>query len=61
MIYTLKRDDMPLLSQWIKNKDQSFRLVFIFGWGAGIRTPEMSESESDALPLGDAPQQHVIL
>ena len=26
-----------------------------FGWGAGIRTPEMSESESDALPLGDTP------
>ena len=25
------------------------------GWGTGIRTPEMSESESDALPLGDAP------
>ena len=25
------------------------------GWGAGIRTPEMSESESDALPLGDTP------
>ena len=28
---------------------------FSFGWGTGIRTPEMSESESDALPLGDAP------
>ena len=27
----------------------------LFGWGAGIRTPEMSESESDALPLGDTP------
>ena len=26
-----------------------------YGWGAGIRTPEMSESESDALPLGDTP------
>ena len=25
------------------------------GWGAGIRTPVMSESESDALPLGDTP------
>ena len=25
------------------------------GWGTGIRTPVMSESESDALPLGDAP------
>ena len=30
-------------------------LSFVFGWGAGIRTPEMSESESDALPLGDTP------
>ena len=30
-------------------------LPFLFGWGAGIRTPEMSESESDALPLGDTP------
>ena len=29
--------------------------VLCFGWGTGIRTPEMSESESDALPLGDAP------
>ena len=28
---------------------------FFVGWGAGIRTPEMSESESDALPLGDTP------
>ena len=31
-----------------------FKLVRL-GWGTGIRTPEMSESESDALPLGDAP------
>ena len=30
-------------------------LPSLFGWGTGIRTPEMSESESDALPLGDAP------
>ena len=26
-----------------------------FGWGAGIRTPVMTESESVALPLGDTP------
>ena len=26
-----------------------------FGWGTGIRTPVMTESESVALPLGDAP------
>ena len=30
-------------------------MVYSYGWGAGIRTPEMSESESDALPLGDTP------
>ena len=30
-------------------------LLCFFGWGTGIRTPVMSESESDALPLGDAP------
>ena len=41
-------------------KSNSYELDF-FGWGTGIRTPEMSESESDALPLGDAPQQHDIL
>ena len=27
----------------------------IFGWGGGIRTHEMQESKSCALPLGDAP------
>ena len=26
-----------------------------FGWGGGIRTHEMQESKSCALPLGDAP------
>ena len=59
MRYTLRRDDIPLLSQWIKKFDKS-KLVEFFGWGTGIRTPEMSESESDALPLGDAPQQTVL-
>ncbi len=29
MIYTLKRDDIPLLPQWIK-KDKSFDLSFFF-------------------------------
>ena len=49
-------------------KEKGRRLAsFFFGWGTGIRTPVMSESESDALPLGDAPisQQallyHIIL
>lgn len=30
-------------------------LFSIFGWGTWIRTKEMSDSESDALPLGDIP------
>ena len=38
------------------DKKRTKRLLrSFFGWGTGIRTPEMSESESDALPLGDAP------
>ena len=36
-------------------KKDTDRRPFCIGWGAGIRTPEMSESESDALPLGDTP------
>ena len=36
-------------------------LLCLFGWGTGIRTPEMSESESDALPLGDAPKYSIDL
>ena len=35
MRYTLKRDDIPLLSQWIKKFDK-FRLVEFFGCGIGI-------------------------
>ena len=31
------------------------------GWGGWIRTNEMAESESAALPLGDAPTMSVIL
>ena len=39
-----------------KNKCTLLRgCISFFGWGAGIRTPVMSESESDALPLGDTP------
>ena len=38
MRYTLMRDDMPLLSQWIKKSDK-MKLVGFFGWGIGIRTP----------------------
>ena len=32
-----------------------YRRLSFFGWGTGIRTPVMTESESVALPLGDAP------
>ena len=35
-------------------KSNSYELDF-FGWGTGIQTPEVTESESVALPLGDAP------
>ena len=38
-----------------KQKSHPIGWDFNFGWGAGIRTPVMSESESDALPLGDTP------
>ena len=38
-----------------KTKERSKSSLLFYGWGAGIRTPEMSESESDALPLGDTP------
>ena len=31
------------------------------GWGAGIRTPEVTESESVALPLGDTPVNGVFI
>ena len=37
MRYTLKRDDIPLLSQWIKKFDK-LKLVEFFGWGSRIRT-----------------------
>ena len=36
-------------------KTNSYELVIFSGWGTGIRTPVMTESESVALPLGDAP------
>ena len=32
----------------------------VFGWGAGIRTPEVTESESVALPLGDTPVSFIF-
>ena len=38
-----------------KTKKRTPSGVLRFGWGTGIRTPVMTESESVALPLGDAP------
>ena len=44
------------------DKKRTKRLLrSFFGWGTGIRTPVMSESESDALPLGDAPITNGII
>ncbi len=40
----------------IKTKKNSRYNRLFFGWGAGIRTPEMLESESSALPLGYTPE-----
>ena len=39
----------------LNKKIDKSKLVDFFGWGTGIRTPVMTESESVALPLGDAP------
>lgn len=37
-------------------KDPHFLQTFTYyGWGTWIRTKEMSDSESDALPLGYTP------
>ena len=54
------QDQNPL---WLKPKRKSNTLVLLclFGWGTGIRTPEVTESESVALPLGDAPKYYICL
>ena len=44
----------PLTYSLNKSLDYS-RLIFIYGWGTWIRTKEMGDSESPALPLGDTP------
>ncbi len=54
MRYTLKRDDIPLLSQWIKKFDKS-KLVEFFWLGMRDLNPRVTESESVALPLGESP------
>ena len=45
----------PLSPNQKKKKKDTVWRPFPFGWGTGIRTPVMTESESVALPLGDAP------
>ena len=50
MKYTLKRDDIPLLSQWIKKFDKS-KLVEFFGGGWWIRTTEGIASRFTVCPL----------
>ena len=58
--FRVVQDQNPLC---LKPKKESSTIVLLsfFGWGTGIRTPEMSESESDALPLGDAPKYYICL
>ena len=56
MRYTLKRDDMPLLSQWIKKEATFGRQKLLLFWqGRRDLNPRIMESESMALPLGDTP------
>ena len=45
----------PIIYPQQKKQRTPNGVLYFFGWGAGIRTPVMSESESDALPLGDTP------
>ena len=49
-------DEFGFIIPTSKQKSHPIGWDFNFGWGAGIRTPVMSESESDALPLGDTPR-----
>ena len=39
----------------LNKKIDKIQLVDFFGWGSWIRTNEVTESESVALPLGDTP------
>ena len=68
MRYTLKRDDIPLLSQWIKKFDKS-KLVEFFGGDDGSRTrvrkPLDTTFSVDSLlfeiPLAEREQTHYRL
>ena len=53
---TIQASELKLTKHFKQKRNRPHKVVCsFFGWGAGIRTPEMSESESDALPLGDTP------
>lgn len=43
------------------NKKRAIALLCSIGWGTWIRTKEMSDSESDALPLGYTPMRLIII
>ena len=43
------------------NKSHPWQVTFIVGWAGGIRTHEMTESKSVALPLGYSPVFHLDL
>ncbi len=56
------RGSNPLQATISKIKAGIFScLIFIFGWGTWIRTREMADSESAALPLGYTPMCLFIL
>ena len=55
MICTALRAVMICQACGLDKKIPRTKFSVFFGWGTGIRTPVMTESESVALPLGDAP------
>ncbi len=57
MRYTLKRDDMPLLSQWIKKFDKP-KLVEFFWQGRKDLNPRPMVLETSTLPTELHPYKH---
>ena len=55
MICTARCAAMIYQACGLDKKIPRTKFSVFFGWGTGIRTPVMTESESVALPLGDAP------
>ena len=58
MIYTLTRDDMPLLSQWIKKSRSEERDFLAAELGF---EPRQTESESAVLPLHNSASMNAYL